>query len=342
MQELGIGVIGLGRLGYVHAYNIRQTPGARLIAVCDQQEKLARETALEMDCLSYSDPRKMLDNPDIQAVCVVTPTGHHLEPVTAVVEAKKALFCEKPLAGSLEDTLTLVELIKGSGIKCQLGFQRRFDPPHAEAQRMIRNGSIGKPVFINGFSRDPFPPPPWACDPSKGGGLYIDFLLHDFDMARFLMNDEVETVFAADTNLVVDSEGIEGFADNAVVSLRFKGGALANYHASMHAGYGYDIRTEVFGSEGNLMIGDLHRTALTCCTREGGISKPLTYQSQGKMPHFMVRFREAYALEMRAFVDCVSKDTPPPIDEQDALKAFKIAVAAGESARRGRPVTVED
>jgi predicted dehydrogenase len=312
-----------------------------LIAVCDQQEELARQIADEMDCVWYTDLRKMLENKDIQAVCVVTPTAHHVEPVTAVIQAKKSLFCEKRLAGSLEDTIRLAELIKRSGLKCQIGFQRRFDPAHSEAQRMIREGCIGKPVYINGFSRDPFPPPPWACDPAKGGGLYIDFLLHDFDMARFLMNDEVETVFASDTNLVVDSEGIEDFADNAVVSLRFKGGALANYHASMHAGYGYDIRTEVFGSEGNLMIGDLHRIALTHCTKEGGISKPLSYQSQGKLPHFMVRFKEAYALEMKAFVDGVLECTPAPINEEDALKAFRIAVAAGASARRGLPVAVK-
>jgi myo-inositol 2-dehydrogenase/D-chiro-inositol 1-dehydrogenase len=211
----------------------------------------------------------------------------------------------------------------------------------SEAQRMIRDGCIGKPVYISGFSRDPVPPPPWACDPSKGGGLYIDFLLHDFDMARFLMGDEVQTAFATDSNLVVDSEGIEGFADNAAVTLRFKNGALANYHASMHAGYGYDIRTEVFGSDGNLMIGDLHRSAATHCTKEGGISKPLTFQSQGRLPHFMVRFREAYALEMQVFVDCVLDDCPVPTNEEDALKAFRIAVAAGESARRGVPVSVD-
>ena len=341
MQDLGIGVVGLGRLGYTHAYNIQKIPQAKLIAVCDQQGELAQQVADEMNCAWYTDLRKMLENKDIQAVCVVTPTAHHVEPVTTVVQAKKPLFCEKPLASSLEDNLRLAELIKQSGIKCQIGFQRRFDPAHAEAERLIREGGIGKPVYINGFSRDPFPPPPWACDPSKGGGLYIDFLLHDFDMARFLMNDEVQTVFATDSNLVVDSEGIEDFADNAAVTLRFKEGALANYHASMHAGYGYDIRTEVFGSDGNIMIGDLHRNAVTHCTKQGGISKPLTFQSQGKLPHFMVRFTEAYALEMQGFVDCVLNDRPAPINEDDALKAFRIAVAAGDSARRGEPVAVD-
>jgi scyllo-inositol 2-dehydrogenase (NAD+) len=341
MQELGIGVVGLGRLGYVHARNISQTPRARLIAVCDQQEKLARQVAQELNCVWYADVRRMLENRDIQAVCVVTPTAHHVGPVAAVVRAEKPLFCEKPLAGSLEDTLRLADLIKDSGITCQIGFQRRFDPPHAEAQRMIQRGEIGRPVYINGFSRDPFPPPPWACDPSRGGGLYIDFLLHDFDMARFLMNDEVESVFASEANLVVDSEGIEGFADNALVTLRFKGGALASYHASMHAGYGYDIRTEIFGSKGNLMIGDLHRVPLTRCTREGGISKPFTFQGQGKLPHFMVRFKEAYALEMKAFVDCVLDKAPAPINEEDALRALRIAVAAGQSARQGVPVKLD-
>jgi scyllo-inositol 2-dehydrogenase (NAD+) len=342
MEDLGIGSVGLGRLGYVHARNIaRHVPRAKLIAVCDMQEDLAQTTAKELGCAYYTDIRKMLENKDIDAVCVATPTAYHVDPVTAVTEAGKPLFCEKPLADNLDDTLKLAQLIKDSRILCQIGFQRRFDPPFAEAEQMIRDGVIGKPVYYSAFARDPFPPPPWACDPNKGGGLFIDMLLHDFDLARFLIKDEVEWVFADETNLVVDSEGIERFADNVTVSLHFQHGALGTAHASMHAGYGYDIRAEVFGSEGNFILGGLNRSELTLCSVEKGITRPQTFQPEGKLPHFMVRFKEAYEREMQAFVDCVLDNTAPRVTEDDAIKAFKIALAATKSAGIQQPVTVE-
>ena len=152
---------------------------------------------------------------------MATPTDLHAEPVEAVARAGKPLFCEKPPAGNLEDTLYLVKLIKETGIKCQVGFNKRFDPAYAEAKRLIQGGAIGKPVFMSGYARDPHPPPPWARDPSRGGGLFVDLLLHDFDAARFLMDDEAAVVYGDETNLVVDGGGVRRFADNVVVTLRF-------------------------------------------------------------------------------------------------------------------------
>lgn len=342
MQDIGMGAVGLGRLGYVHARNIaRAVPRARLVAVCDMQEDLARSTALELGCDYYTDVRKMLENPEIDAVCVATPTAYHVDPVTAVAESGKPLFCEKPLADNIDDTLRMATMIKEAGLLCQMGFQRRFDPPFAEAEQMIREGAIGKPVYYSAFARDPFPPPPWACDPNKGGGLFIDMLLHDFDLARFLIKDEVAWVFADETNMVVDSEGIERFADNVTVSLHFTHGALGTAHASMHAGYGYDIRAEVFGAEGNLILGGLNRSDLTVCSAGKGITRPQTFQPEGKFPHFMIRFKEAYEREMTAFVDCVIENRTPSVTEDDAVKAFQIALAATDSAGLKQPVAVE-
>lgn len=342
MKDIGIGAVGLGRLGYVHAFNLaRMVPHAKLIAVCDMQADLAQTTATELGCRYYTDVRKMLENKDIDAVCVTTPTAYHVDPVMAVAEARKPLFCEKPLADNWADTLRLAKVIKDAGILCQMGFQRRFDPPYAEAAQMIRDGAIGKPVYFCSFSRDPFPPPPWACDPNKGGGLFIDMLLHDFDLARFLMQDEVSEVFADETNLVVNSEGIKRFADNVTVNLHFKHGALGAAHASMHAGYGYDVRSEVFGAKGNLMLGGLNRTDLTLCTPEKGISQPQTFLPAGKFPHFMVRFKEAYIAEMNAFVNCVLNNTPPSVNEDDAVKAFQIALAATKAAGEKKVVALD-
>jgi scyllo-inositol 2-dehydrogenase (NAD+) len=262
--------------------------------------------------------------------------------VRAVAEAKKPLFCEKPLASTLEDTKKLVQTIKKAGIKCQIGFHRRFDPEFAEGERLIREGNIGKPVFVGGYSRDPFPPPPTSCDPSKGGGLFFDLMLHDFDLARFLVNDDVDRVFADESNLVVDGKGIHRFSDNATAHLRFKNGALAHFHASWHAWYGYDIRTEVHGSEGTILMGGFNSHEITMCLKDKGITKPKTFQTVGKIPHFMYRFKEAYIQEMIGFVECVLDDKPPIVNEDDALAAFQIAIAADRSASERKPVSVDE
>jgi len=155
------------------------------------------------------------------------------------------------------------------------------------------------------------------------------------------MRDEVALVNADETNLVVDGEGINRFADNVIVNLRFAGGALATYHASMHAEYGYDIRTEVYGSQGNLIIGGLHRTEVTLCSKEKGITHPHTFQQEGRLPHFMRRFREAYEIEMREFVQAVVDDSQVKVGAQDAMQAFKIALAATEAGGKTKGIDPE-
>ena len=331
--SIRFGVIGLGRLGYVHAHNVaRNVKNAQLTAVCDVDEELAADAAREFGCTAYTDMEKLIGDPNVDAVCVVTPTAHHVVPVSAVVQSGKPLFCEKPLASTLEDTEKLAGLIKAGGKPCQIGFMRRFDPPCARAKTLINEGVIGRPVYFCGFSRDPIPPPPWACNPATGGGLFIDMLIHDFDLARFLIGDDIVEVYAEDANLLVDSEGIERFADNATVAMRFRNGALGHSHASMHAGYGYDMRSEVFGTEGNLGLGGLNSTELTLSTPSCGISKPMTFLPKGKIPHFMYRFGEAYRNQMEAFVQCLLDGAMPSVNEDDALAAYRVALAATESA----------
>jgi predicted dehydrogenase len=338
MKQVGIAVVGLGRIGRVHALNAaRHVPGAFLAAVCDRDEQLARKTAEELGCIYHTEPKALVEVPSVDAVCVATPTELHVEPAEAVIRAGKPLFCEKPLAGNLEDTLYLVKRIEESGVKCQVGFNKRFDPAYAEAKILIREGAIGTPVYMSAYARDPHPPPPWAREPSRGGGLFVDLLLHDFDAARFLMDDEVEVVYGEETNLVVDGGGISRFADNVVATLRFNRGALATFHASMHAEYGYDSRSEVFGARGNIIIGGLTNTEITLCDH-GGIRKTKTFQSEGEEPHFVIRYREAYRRELAAFVECLLNETAPPVTEEDGLAAYRIAQAAAKSAGERAPV----
>lgn len=336
MKHIKFGVVGLGRLGYVHALNVHANHRVELTAVCDQDTERAAAVGDKLGVKWFGNIEEML--PHVDAVCVVTPTNFHVEPITAVANAGKWLFCEKPLAGNLDDSRRLVELIDNAGIPCQMGFQRRFDSDFSEAAQLIASGEIGTPTHVISVSRDPFPPPPWARDPATGGGLFIDMLLHDFDTLRFLLSQEVETVFAEEANLVVDGQGIDRFADNATCSLRFSEGALAQCHASMHAEYGYDVRAEVFGEHGMLQIGAIAQNGLTRFTAGAGVSRPGTYLGERDLPHFMQRFSGAYANEIEAFIDCIVEDTSPSVTHHDAHKAFEIALAASESAGSGRPV----
>ncbi|MGM0432942.1 MAG: Gfo/Idh/MocA family protein [Spirochaetota bacterium] len=345
MKDVGIGVVGLGRLGYVHAVNVSRSHRGKLVAVCDQREDLAAAVSSELGCSAYHDLHTMLDKQkDIDALIIVTPTDTHVAPVTAACEAGLPMFCEKPLASTLEDTVQLSDLIKATGTICQIGFHRRFDPPISEAKQMIDDGVIGKPVYISGVTRDPFPPPPWACDPDKGGGLYIDLLLHDFDTARFLMGEEVNSIFAADANLVVDPQGVKRFADNASVTMNFSSGALGAFHASIHASYGYDVRTEVFGAEGSIQMGTVSKSGLTLSRPGAGVCHPSTYLSEqnGKIPHFMGRFKEAYELELEGFLNCVIEKRSPLANEDDALAAYRISLAAARSSTNHAPVLIRD
>jgi predicted dehydrogenase len=336
---IGIGLIGLGRLGRVRSeIAARQVPGARLAAVYDIDTQLANSTAAEYGALAADSIDALVNHPDVHGVIVATPTALHVDPVTVVAAAGKPLFCEKPLASTLADTQLLVDTIDRAGIPCQIGFNRRHDPDHLSARRLIAEGKIGTPTYLRSNIRDPFPPPPWALDPNTGGGLFIDMLIHDIDAARMLMGAEITSVYAQTANLVVDAEGIKGFADNATVALTFDTGALGHFHGSVHARYGYDIRAEIFGADGAIELGRLNHRDVILRTDEGGLAQPFTFQTRNGIPHAFIRFPDAYRNEIVAFADTIANGTPPTVDHRDALAAFRVAAACQQSATEQRPV----
>lgn len=336
---VGLGLIGLGRLGRVRAeIAARQVPGARLAAVYDIDPALAQRTAAEFGAAAVDSVDALVTHPDVDGVIVATPTAFHVEPVSAVAAAGKPLFCEKPLASTLADTQLLVDTIERAGIACQIGFNRRHDPDHVEARRLIVAGRIGTPTYLRSNIRDPIPSPPWALDPNTGGGLFIDMLIHDIDAARMLMGAEITSVYAQTANLVVDAEGIVGFADNATVAVSFDTGALGHFHASVHACYGYDIRAEIFGSDGAIELGALNQRDLTLRTGPGGLAQPFTFQTSDGIPHAFRRFPDAYRNEIVAFVDTIVTGTLPTVDHHDALAAFRVAAACQRSATEQQPV----
>jgi scyllo-inositol 2-dehydrogenase (NAD+) len=329
-----IGVIGLGRMGRLYTRMLAaQINGVQLHAIADVNERARSEVADEVNVSHiFADPYELIALPELDAVIITTPTSTHHELVIAAAEAGKAIFCEKPLALSLENTRLALQAVSRAQVPLQVGFMRRFDAAYQKAKSMIDGGQIGYPVTFKSIGRDPFCPDPNYADPSKSGGLILDMAIHDFDLARWLMNSEVERVTAEGSILVCKVLESVGDIDNAVINMRFVSGALGNIEVSRNAFYGYDIRTEVLGSEGAVMIGIHQHTPVLLLTRVGA--------QYDITPYLMERFGDAYRTQLQHFIDCLHNDQPPLISGADALAAYEIGVAATQSYQTGLPVTI--
>ena len=335
-----VGLIGAGRMGKVFARTLAfEVSEVDLVAVADTNAHAAQEAAGRFGAAAwYDDYRRLLDLPDIQAVVIATPTGTHRDVIKAAAAAGKHIFTEKPLAQDLpgcDDAISAVKLASDrAGIKFQVGFMRRFDPAYAMAKKKIDEGMIGQPAMFKATSRDPKRTSLDFARRENSGGMILDMGVHDFDLARWLVGSEVERV-QTEGSCVVFSELKEvGDIDNAVINLRFVNGAVGNIDLSRNAVYGYDIRTEVLGSEGSLLIGKLQQTSTLMMTRQGVI--------HDTVPYFMERFGEAYAEEIRDFVRCILQDRQPGVSGQDARAATAIGVAATQSLDQGRPVLLAE
>lgn len=334
MRRLGVGCIGLGRMGKIFVGHLSAgVPEARLAAVADPMPGLAERIAGQFGTPQwFEDYHDLLAAPDVDAVIIATPSNTHAEVIAAATGAGKATFCEKPLALSLEECDRAVQTVERAGIPFQIGFMRRFDAAYARARRLIDEGAIGRPVTFKAVGRDPMMPRLDYARTEVSGGLIMDMAVHDFDLARWLMGSEVERVFSEGGTLVFPELNSVGDIDNAVISLKFRSGALGNVEVSRNALYGYDIRTEVLGSEGALLIGALRQTPVLLLTREGGRHDVVTY--------ILERFGDAYLAEMRHFVAMVRGNGEPGPTVHDGRAGVEIALAAGISYREGRPVSL--
>lgn len=332
--RLNIGVIGLGRLGRVYASDLaHRLPHARLVAVADEQGHIAEKFAKDNNIGKWYDShQELIEDKEIDAVAVITPTHTHRDVVIHAAEHGKAIFCEKPISLSLEESREMMEVIERTGVFLQMGFQRRFDRGYVEARKKIEAGEIGTPVLLKSTSRDPFAPPMEFCDPEKSGGLIIDMGIHDFDVARMLMG-EIASVYSIGGALVYHEMKPIGDIDNAVITLTFDSGALGIVDLSRNAVYGYDISAEVLGSKGALKIGYLRETPLTVLTKEG--------VTHDVVPHFMERFGEAYLSQIINFVDNVLREKEPAITAADAVMALHVSLAATRSYKEQKPVQLQ-
>ena len=249
-EVVNIGIIGAGRIGKVHAANlVHRLPDARVLVVADVMEDAARELAGRLGIPGYaSDPRAVIENPDIEAVLICSATDTHAALIIEAAEAGKHIFCEKPIAHSLAEIDRALNAVARAGVKMQVGFNRRFDANFRRIRRAIESGEIGEPAILHIISRDPGPP---SLDYIRvSGGMFLDMTIHDFDMARYLIGSEIEEVYVQAGVTVDPAIGEAGDVDTAVTLLRFANGVIGTIDNCRRASYGYDQRVEVFGSKG--------------------------------------------------------------------------------------------
>ena len=328
---VAVGLIGAGRIGQLHAQHLsHRVRGVSLVAVADVRREAATALAQRFNVATvYEDPTRVFLNPDVDAVVICSSTDTHAAFIEQAAVAGKHIFCEKPIDFDLNNIDRALDAVQRAGVKLQIGFNRRFDPSFARVFQAVAEGEIGTPQLLRITSRDPAPPP---LDYIKvSGGLFLDMMIHDFDMARYVMGYEVSEVFALGAVLVDPRIGEVGDVDTAVVTLKFENGAIGTIDNSRQALYGYDQRVEVLGSKGMVSVENPLPHQARLARKNGFFAPPLQH-------FFVERYSDSYVYEMEAFVACVQQDTMPAVTGEDGRAPVVMGRAAQKSLREGRPV----
>ena len=333
-KRLGIGVVGLGRLGSSYAkYFTGRVAGGALVAVSDVNEAAAVSIAADLGVSRrYSRYQDLIADEEVEGVVIVSPTSTHKEVVREAAKHRKPIFCEKPLSISLEEARGMLDTVEQSGVFFQMGFMRRFDKGYVAAKRKIEEGAIGTPVVFKSSSRDPYRPSLEYLDPAHSGGLLVDCGIHDLDLARWFMG-EIASVYSIGGTLAYPEMKTIGDIDNAITSLYFDSGALGVIDLSRNGVYGYDIRTEILGTEGTLKIGYLRETPILVMTKDG--------IKHDTVPYFTERFEQAYITQLQDFVNNVLQGRPPTVTCADGVLALQASAAATLSFKENRPVKIQ-
>jgi scyllo-inositol 2-dehydrogenase (NAD+) len=322
-------------MGRRHAENLRHlVPGAHLVAVADAVEDRARKVAAELEIeKSFGSLEAMLECKGVDAVVIATPDAFHAPAVILTAAAGKPMLCEKPLALNLADASNALAAVAKHRVYFQVGFMRRYDSAYSLAMKRIEAGEIGSPLIFKSLGRDKEGPPLSYYHSQVNGMLFYTNTIHDFDLARWMVQDEVTEVHAFTTSVVRPEVTQFGDVVASVVNLKFAKGAIGNIESHAQAQYGYDVRTEVVGSKGSLQVGSLHRTPTTFLTTSGSVSPIADY--------FLSTFADAYLAEVRDFVDRILNDRPPSVTGEDGFKALAMAAAAEQSHAQSRVTRVE-
>lgn len=325
---LNICLIGAGRIGKVHAMAIEKVPGARISHVVDPYPEGAKLVAEQYGAEMISlDEAFTIEGVD--AYIIASSTDTHAPLLTRCAQVGKPAFCEKPIDLDFEKAAACVEAVNESGITCMLGFNRRFDPQFSRLKSQMDEGKIGKLETLIITSRDPSPPP--AEYIAVSGGIFRDMMIHDFDMARWLLGEEPTRVFATGSVLVDPAIGEAGDVDTASVTMNSASGAIVVITNSRRAAYGYDQRVEAFGEKGMLQANNVLESNVVFSGEEQvSADKPQYF--------FLERYADAYRIELARFVESVANKQTPPTTAHDGLRALALADAAVQSWKTGLPV----
>jgi myo-inositol 2-dehydrogenase/D-chiro-inositol 1-dehydrogenase len=330
-ERVRVALIGAGRIGQRHAATLAsEIPRAELAIIADVHGPAAEALAAKVRCERWTDnPVDALTDPAINAVVIASSTDSHAPLIVGAAEAGKQIFCEKPIALDLEATDRALEAVERAGVRLQMGFQRRFDKAYHKAKDLIDAGALGRIEAIRDTMRDPAPASRAYLETS--GGLYRDMTIHNFDCVRWMMGEEVTELFAMGSAIVSPMFEELDDIDTSVISLRFANDGLGVIDNSRRSGFGYDVRTEVFGSEGALMIGYSRDTPMLRLDANGVHSDHIHW--------FLERFDQAYIDELKVFVDGIVDGFPVPVTGEDARAAMALAYAAEASRRENAPVS---
>jgi myo-inositol 2-dehydrogenase/D-chiro-inositol 1-dehydrogenase len=323
------GILGAGRIGNVHARTIARCGRASVAYVADAIPAAAEKLAASVGAKAAS-VEAVIAARDVDAILIGTPTDTHADLIEQCARAGKAILCEKPVSLSVERIEACLPVVEKAGVPLMIGFNRRYDPNFAELEQRLRAGHAGEIEIITIVSRDPAPPPVAYIE--RSGGLYRDMMIHDFDMARFLLGgEEIVSVHAMGSVLTDPAIKPTGDVDSAVVHMQTASGRLVVITNSRRATYGYDQRIEVHGSKGMLRAGNIHMTTLERADANG-------FTADVIQNFFIDRYAAAYSAEIAAFLDAMEKGTSPHADGHDGLMAQRLAEAATASSRSGQPV----
>ena len=335
VRKLQFGIIGAGRIGRVHAETLSfRLPNTTVRAIIDTDCKAARSLAERCSIPAIAESaEQIMADPEIDAVVICSPTGTHADLMVSAAQAGKHIFCEKPISLQLECIDRALKAVDASGVQLQIGFNRRFDSNFKRVRDAVAGGEIGVPSLMHIISRDPAPPP--LSYVRTSGGIFMDMTIHDFDMARFLMGDEVEEIYTA-AGVMIDPEiGKAGDLDTAVLVLRFRGGAIATIDNSRKATYGYDQRVEILGSLGKIETENRY-------PNQASISTADNVRRDLPLNFFMDRYEQSFVTEMESFATAILEGHPTAVSGIDGRITTVMALAARKSYDERRPVRIEE
>ena len=334
-KEIGICLVGTGRAGLIHGRNFAgAVPNARVVAVSDPVAKSSGKACAELGVdTAYADYKEAMKNEEIDAIVIATPTDLHKDIVVAAATAGKHIFCEKPMAITVEECDEMIEITEKHGVKLQIGFMRRFDRSFVAAKERIEQGEIGEVVLVKSLTHGPSVPRPWQYDIKKSNGPLAEVSSHDVDSLRWFTGSEFDEVYAVAGNFRCPDakKDFPEFYDNVIMTARFANGMQGLVEGAVSVLYGYDARVEILGTRGVMTVGRLEENSVVASNVDNKMVKTV-------VKSWRSLFEEAYILEDRNFIECILEDKPPRVTGLDGKMAVKVVNAGNLSIAEKRPV----